>query len=155
MPCWREPYVHVGGGFSVCVCVFFWLHHFGSFEAWIERQWSSMLWWVNVGSAPNLRCYHAPTFDGVPEALGGGGVIRGSVEGVELQAVQHVLGLWQPLHHGPCHVARRVPPDGTGLRACESKTDHTPAWLDGSSFFPQLIRRHVSVVPKEFPRRDD
>lgn len=63
------------------------------------------------------------TFNGVPEALRGGGVVRGSVEGIELQTVQHILRLWKPLHHGPCHVARWVPPDGTGLCAWVVRTE--------------------------------
>lgn len=63
------------------------------------------------------------TFDGVPEALGGGGVVWRRVEGVELQAVQHVLGLRQPLHHGAGHVASGVPPDGAGLGVWGMKTE--------------------------------
>lgn len=63
------------------------------------------------------------TFNGVPEALGGGGVVRWGVEGVQLQTVQHVLGLRQSLHHGPSHVARWVPPDGTGLCVWGTRTE--------------------------------
>lgn len=57
------------------------------------------------------------TFNGVPEALRGSGVVRWSVKGVKLQTVQNILGHWQPLHHGPSHIARWVPSDGTGLCA--------------------------------------
>ena len=57
----------------------------------------------------------ALTLDGVAEALGGGRVVGRRVEGGDLQAVGHVLGLGQALHHGAVDVPRRVPPDWVGL----------------------------------------
>lgn len=71
-------------------------------------------WLTSTGLAQSLLTA-LRTFNSVPEALWGGGVVGWSVEGVELQTVQNILGLRQPLNHGPSHVACWVPPYGAGL----------------------------------------
>ena len=62
------------------------------------------------------------TLYGVPEALRRCGVVGRRVKGVELQAVHHILGFGQTLHHGPSHITGRVPLDGTGLSVCAHNT---------------------------------
>lgn len=70
------------------------------------------------------------TFNAVPEALWRGGVIRRNVKGVQLQTVQNILGLWQPLHHGAWHNPRWIPPDQTAL--CTLVMKPIGQWYDFS-----------------------
>lgn len=57
------------------------------------------------------------TFNCVPEAFRGGGVVGRCVKNVNLQAVCYILGLWEALHHGTVDISCWVPPDGRGLCA--------------------------------------
>lgn len=61
------------------------------------------------------------TFNGVPEAFRGGGVVGRCVKNVNLQTVSHILRLWEALHHRPVHVSCRVSSDGSRFRACRER----------------------------------
>ena len=71
---------------------------------------------INLENHRSINLHmRAITFHGVPEALGGGGVIGRRVEGVDLQTVIDILGFRQSLDHGSVDVPSRVPPDGRRL----------------------------------------
>lgn len=54
-------------------------------------------------------------FDGVPEALRGGRVVRWCVKSVHLQTISNILGLWETLDHGPVHISSWISSDGRCL----------------------------------------
>lgn len=69
------------------------------------------------------------TFNCVPEAFRGGGVVGRRVKSVHLQTVCHILGLWETLDHRPVDISCWVPSNWGGLGAWNEVRTETLALL--------------------------